>query len=254
MPGVHSCFMRSRQSGSDRLRPMAERVIDHLQIVEIDQHQGPVAVPPRDLGNDLVEPAAVRRPVSPSVSAMRRRSAMRWSRFHGNGAEMHAGIDDLPFGVRWPTDVAIVEGEGADIFPEPMIGVDQQAFSPKRQSKLLVGLPVFMGIDVLDENRFPVKAAVPTGADTMADRDGRRLRMCIRAEEKGRRGAQALLLVEQQDGTDEIVRHGLHFATEIIDVSASDCPVAIFSRMVFCKGRSMGPAIVWLSQSRSERP
>ena len=196
--------------------PMAERVVDHLQIVEIDQHQGPVAVPPRDLGYNLVEPAAVRQ--AGQAVGIGHPPALRHAliSFHGNGTEMHAGIDDLPFAIRWPTEVAIVECEGAEHFSRADDRRRPAGLKPQRQGKLLVRLPVFMGIDVLDQNRFPVKGSRAAGADTMADHDTVDCRCVFERKRRTCQMPQAPLLVEQENGADDIVRRGLHFAAQII--------------------------------------
>ncbi len=145
---------------------MAERIVDPLEMVDVDQHQPVAAAGGAHLGNGAVELAAVRQSgqrVEIGKTVIAGADLVMLDR---DGAEMDAGRDDLAFEFAGAARAREIEGEGAD--DAAVAGLDRgrpAGAQAERQGKAGIGRPKRIGGDVGDFDGLTAKHRGSAGAD-----------------------------------------------------------------------------------------
>lgn len=145
---------------------MAERVVDQLEMVDIDQHQPETAAGSAHFGDGAVELAAVRQAgqrVEISEMVIAGADLVMLDR---DGAEMDAGRDDLAFEQLRPAGPVEIEGEGAD--DAAVAGLDRRrpaGAQAQRQGQAGIGRPERIGGDVGDFDGLAAENGGSAGAD-----------------------------------------------------------------------------------------
>ena len=189
---------------------MAQRVIDVLEVVDVEKRQRNVAASRAGCGR-FADQIAQPRPVGQAGQHVEIGKARdlrpRLHALDRERAEMQAGIDDAVMPMARRTGGTEIEREGAD--HTAVLGLDRRrpaGAQPDFQQPLLERLPARIGVDVERQHRFAVIRRGATRADLRADRHAVERARVIIGQARAAERVQQPLGVDVQDGGDHIRR------------------------------------------------